>query len=350
MSRLAVFLPLALVLATAACSDPSDTPGSTGAGGAAASGAGPGATGSGGIPFDPGGEVTTFDAGVGPITVDSGGEDTQCIVMNLGNEEGAFVRRFRASLNQGSHHMIVYRSDETVEDLTPAPCQGFSGLLEGDAPVFIAQNANAQLVFPKDDQGVPVGLEIQPAQMFRIEIHFINTTDAPLDVTGKIFADTVPLTANVVRSDLAFWGTNDFAGTGAIMGSDIPPNASADTGMKFQLALADTRSFALTTHQHHLGTRMRVWYADNADDTSRSPARALRPAARVPRERRLADEQQGPRLPLRVDQQHLGDDRLRRERQRRDVLPLALLLPVAGLQRLHQRLLHVNSSRGSAPS
>ncbi len=262
----------ACALAAGCSSDPAETgspAGGTGGSSSTGTSTTTGGTGSGG--FDPGGEVTTFDASIGPLGVDPGFEDTQCITVRLHNAEGAYVRRFRTTLNQGSHHMIVYRSNETVEQTTPEPCQGFSGLLKGEAPIFIAQNAAAELVLPTDGT-TPVALEIAPDQMLRIELHFINPGGAPLDVVGQVFLDTVPLGTDVIPSDLAFWGTNDFMGTGAVAGSDIPANGTGDTGMKFQLGLAGSKSFALTTHQHHLGTRMRVWYADNADDTSQPVA------------------------------------------------------------------------------
>jgi copper type II ascorbate-dependent monooxygenase-like protein len=178
------------------------------------------------------------------------------------NPVGAFVRRFRADLTQGSHHMIVYRSNATTESPTPVPCQSFSGLLSGEHPLFIAQQLNSDLVFPTDDSGVPVGFQIDPMQMVRMELHYINTTEAPIQVTGKALVDTVPLSTKVTTSDIAFEGTSQF---------DIPPNSMADTGIRFQGGLPGTKTFALTTHQHHLGTRMRVWYAKDASDTSHAP-------------------------------------------------------------------------------
>jgi Copper type II ascorbate-dependent monooxygenase, C-terminal domain len=224
-----------------------------GTGGSATSGAG----GSGG--FDPGGMRSTVSTSMGPIAAAAGTETTQCIVVSLKNANGAFVRRFRADLGTGSHHLIAYRSNATQEDLTPKDCNGFSGLFSGEHPIFIAQQAKSELVFPTDKSGVPVGFEIVPNQMVRLEMHYINTTDKPLDVTGKIYLDTVPLSTNVIKSDLAFWGTQDFS---------IPPNASFETAVKFQRALAGSKTFALTTHQHRLGTQMRVWYGNSASDTS----------------------------------------------------------------------------------
>jgi len=180
--------------------------------------------------------------------------------VSLGNGAGALVRRFRAELTDGSHHLIVYRSKSTQASPNPVNCGGFSGLFGGEYPIFIAQQKAAELVMPTDAETVtPVAFEIGPDQMLRYELHYINVTSQPMEVAGSVHFDTVPLETQVIKSDLAFWGT---------VGIEIDPMASFDTGVKFQKGLAGTKTFALTTHQHQLGTRMRVWHAANAGDTS----------------------------------------------------------------------------------
>jgi hypothetical protein len=266
---------LMFVTFAVACSssvDSTDPPAGTGAaagtGGASGSGTvtGTGSTsagaGSGGGTFDPGGKLTTLETAMGPLSVQPGVENTQCVVTNLKNAEGAFVRRFRAELGEGSHHMIVYLSNATTEDPQPKNCNSFSGVLGGEHPIFIAQQEHSELVFPTDS-GVPVGFEIKPKQMVRIEMHYIDVTSKPIDVSGKIFLDTIPLTSTLIKSDLAFWGTKDI---------NIPANKAGDTGVKFQRGLTGTKTFALTTHQHHLGTEMLVWYAKDASDQSQQIA------------------------------------------------------------------------------
>jgi hypothetical protein len=235
------------------------TTGSSSGAGGASSGAGSGSSSSSGE-FDAGAMVTTIDKEMGPISAQSGTETTQCITVNLKNAEGAFVRRFRADLGDGSHHMIVYTSSKTVEQPIPQDCNSFSGILAGEHPIFIAQQAHAELIFPTDDSGVPVGFEIQPNQMVKLEMHYINTTNAPIDVTGKISLDTVSLSTKVTKSDLAFWGTTQIS---------IPANSVGDTGVRYQHALSGTKTFALTTHQHKLGTEMLVWYGDSANDPNK---------------------------------------------------------------------------------
>ena len=230
-----------------------------GTGGAGTTGPGPGSSSSTGE-FDAGAKVTTIARSMGPLTMQAGMENTQCVTINLNNPEGAYVRRVRADLTSGSHHMIVYTSSKTEEDPVPKDCLPFSGILGGEHPIFIAQQPHSELEFPTDENGTPVGFEIPPYQMVKLEMHYINTSNFPLEVIGKISFDTVPLSTVVTKSDLAFWGTTKI---------EIPPNSAGDTGVLFQPALAGTKTFALTTHQHHLGTEMLVWYGEGADDPNK---------------------------------------------------------------------------------
>lgn len=232
---------------------------SSGPGGAGGSGAGPGSTSSTGG-SDTGITVTTTARSMGPLTVQSGQENTQCVTVNLNNSEGAYVLRILADLSSGSHHMVVYTSDETVEDPEPKACLPFGGILTGEHPIFIAQQSHAEFPFPKDENGTPVGFEIQPHQMVKIEMHYINVTKFPLEVTGKVTFDIAPLGSKVTKSDLAFWGTTKI---------NVPAQSAGDTGVLFQKALPGTKTFALTTHQHHLGTQMLVWYGESADDPNK---------------------------------------------------------------------------------
>jgi hypothetical protein len=243
----------------AGCSSTVASEGAGGSTGSTTSTSSSGSAGTGGD-FDAGGAVTTYTTGMGPISLMPGEEETNCITIHLGNAAGGFVRRFRADLGVGSHHMIVYQSADTVEAPTPTPCVALSGILEGEHPVFIAQQATAELDFPSDENGVPVGFQIAANQMVKVEFHTINTTMAPLMVSGTAYMDTVPLSTKVTISDMAFWGTKKI---------NIPMGPSTfDTGVLFQAAIPNTHSFAVTTHQHHLGTEMKVWYSTGLSDTS----------------------------------------------------------------------------------
>jgi hypothetical protein len=205
---------------------------------------------------------TTFVARVGPWSLEAGQELTRCIVFRLDNPQGAFIRGIHAELGVHSHHMSIYRSADTAETLTPFDCRGFDTVLQGDRPLFIAQQERAALTFPDDDGGNPVGFPIDAHQMVRLEMHYLDTTAAPVSSSGTFYLETVPLSASVVPADIAFWGT---------IGIHIPPHSAWKTEVGFVEAPPSYRTFALTTHQHHLGTRMRVWHADDATDTASPP-------------------------------------------------------------------------------
>jgi len=178
----------------------------------------------------------------------------------MDNAEAGYVRRMRGELSQGSHHMIVYTSEETEEQLTPFPCGGFEGIVAFDdggvpgldstnTPIFIAQQPLVEIDLPEEN-GVPVGFRIEAHQMLLVELHWYNTTSEDRDVTGKFEVEMLPEDHSIVESSFAFWGT---------VAIDIPPASKGDTGVLFQRGLSDTKGFAMTTHQHALGTRMRIW-------------------------------------------------------------------------------------------
>jgi len=209
-----------------------------------------------------GGASGSVTSAIGPYPIDPGDEKTQCIVFRLDNPEGGFIRNIRAELGLHSHHMTIYRSASTTEQRTPFDCRGFDSVFDGDQPIFIAQQENAALAFPSDDGGQPVGFAIDAHQMVRMEMHYLNTTPEAATSEGRFILDTIPVSTSVVPADIAFWGTDDI---------HIPPHAAWKTDPRFVLGQPGNRMFALTTHQHSLGTRIRGWYADSAADITQAP-------------------------------------------------------------------------------
>ncbi|MEZ4371100.1 MAG: hypothetical protein R3B07_09755 [Polyangiaceae bacterium] len=234
---------------------------SSGSGGSAGASAG-GSGGSGGTTE----VLSTVESTIGPVSAAVGDEDTVCIFKRMKNPAG-FVRNIRGHLTDGSHHMIVYVSGETEEQLEPKPCGGFSGIfnLNGgipgldsvDIPVFIAQQHEAELNLPSDPEtGKPLGFRVEENQMLRIELHWFNTTPKAQQVTGTVEFDVAGENEDVIESSFAFWGSTVI---------DIAPHSQYTTPVLFQKALADTKGFAVTTHQHQLGTNMKIWKADGTN-------------------------------------------------------------------------------------
>ena len=84
-------------------------------------------SGGGGVDAGPpdGAPPGSFTVTFGPVTVQSGQEDTQCVVKRLGNPEMLRVGQIHNVLGASSHHFIVYRTADTVEQTTPFACQPF---------------------------------------------------------------------------------------------------------------------------------------------------------------------------------------------------------------------------------
>jgi Copper type II ascorbate-dependent monooxygenase, C-terminal domain len=213
------------------------------------------ATGDGGVETT---TSTTITTSVGPIPVMSNEETTVCITLRLPNTDSVYIPRITVDLAPGSHHLVVYRSMATEENLTPAPCTAFQGILMGQAvPLMISEKLADDLTFP---QGV--ALKIEPHQMIELEAHYINTGATTLQGTGNVHFETVPVTtANVIESDLGFFGT---------LGIVIPPGVQSN-GPMFVKGLAGTHGFALTTHEHRLGTDFKIWAATSATDVNHTP-------------------------------------------------------------------------------
>ncbi len=194
-----------------------------------------------------------FVANWGPVTVQPGQENTQCIVVRLGNPTAIKVHQMRNLLSTGSHHLIVYKDDmDTVEQPTPYDCQPFAGALNLTgmvAPMMITQKQVDQLTLPDG-----VAYTLAANQMVRIEMHFINSTEAPIAATATSEFYAAESASIRDEANILFIGTPDI---------DIPAGATMDiqtyfTPSRAQLDLTGAKFFAITGHTHHLGTNVTV--------------------------------------------------------------------------------------------
>src|SRR5687768_12763112 len=75
------------------------------------------------------------------IAIRPGQEDTQCVVMRLGNEKPLRVGAIHNVLGGSSHHLIVYRVNDTEERKAPFPCAPFTDTLDPakGSPLMVTQ-------------------------------------------------------------------------------------------------------------------------------------------------------------------------------------------------------------------
>lgn len=189
----------------------------------------------------------------GPVTVQPGQENTQCIQTRLSNTTPIKVHDMHNVLSPGSHHLIVYRDNKTTaETTTPVNCQPFTGALNPTgtvAPIMITQRSDDPLYMPEG-----VAYTMAANQMIRIEMHFINSTDAPLQITATVDLFAAEESTIHDEADLLFIGSPDV---------DIPAGGTVTldqffTPSRAQLDITQAKFFAITGHTHKFGTKMEV--------------------------------------------------------------------------------------------
>jgi hypothetical protein len=249
-------LPLALVLALAflmaACGSASSGPD----GGLADAGSAPDA-----FIAPPG----SFAVVWGEVSVDPGIERTQCVVKRIGNVTPIKVGTIHNSLSTVSHHLIVYRTSDTEERPTPFDCQPFADTLDPSkgAPIMITQKHDDLLELPAG-----VAYSMAANQLVRIEMHYINTTDAPQLATAT--STFVPMAEADFHDEagLLFIGTPDI-----YLGAGQAP--SVTKFFPLPARYNDVDFYALTGHTHQFGLDVRINLATSIDDDEGPPLYAF---------------------------------------------------------------------------
>lgn len=218
----------ALVLAAAACGE--DTPGPD--------------------EFEP--NPTTgerFAVTWGPFTIAAGEEDTRCVEKRLTNAEAKWIAKIHTRLTGASHHLIVYRMPGTEERPEPYPCLPFIDTLRPEsegAPLMVSQIPQETLELPRG-----VAFDVAPQQLVRLEMHYLNASDAPMEVTAEAIFEVLPPEELRHEADFLFIGNPDIR---------LPPGPSTLGPTPFEMPeeLADVKIFAMTGHTHQWGTNVVV--------------------------------------------------------------------------------------------
>jgi hypothetical protein len=196
------------------------------------------------------GIATTYDVGVGPITLMPGEERTVCVDKKIAANHPVDVVKIASEMTKGGHHLVFYKSAATVESTTPFACQTFRDVLGGTVPLYIAQKPQTELNFPSN-----VAYSMPANQMLRVELHFVNTTSAPLAVSGTVHLGEAKEGSITEHANLMFYGN---------VGILIPPLSMATVGPSFHAIAAGRKIFGLTGHQHRLGTSVTIELSTDA--------------------------------------------------------------------------------------
>jgi hypothetical protein len=238
----------------------------TGTGGQAGtgqSGAGGGQAGAGGLGGAGGQAPTSYAITFGPLQVGPGVEDTQCVVVRLGNSAAIHVGQVHNQAGPAAVQMILYTSTDTTEQPTPFRCTPFVGVYtqSGMTPLTISQNSDETLTFPAG-----VGIPLAANQMMRIELHFVNasTTDS-VSIQATSTLTTIP--DGSFQSAAAFLAVEDIdvslspGAAQTMLGPVFVPFPANVTGAKF---------FAATGEEHKWGTSAQLFSAASSFDPGTS--------------------------------------------------------------------------------
>ncbi len=195
--------------------------------------------------------VETRSLTIGPVTVPAGGENTVCVVLDLGNDAPRMIRSIRTELSAGTHHVIVTRSDAAPSP-TPTPCGAFAGGAVDSEVLFIAQQSEATLAYPPG-----AGLEVAAHQSIHLEMHYFNAqATEPQEISGTVHLDLSDDVAGLRPVRLLF--TGEF--------SLFIPAGGMTTVSSFHPLEIGTTLFATTAHTHHWGRHASVELATSAAD------------------------------------------------------------------------------------
>lgn len=217
---------------------------------------GGGGAGADGGPDDP--LIAQYSLTWGPVSVPPSQESTQCVWLRLSNDTEIKVHQLHNLLGTSSHHLIVYRDDmDTVEQATPVPCQPFTGALNPTGrifPIMITQKHDDELTLPRH-----VAYTLAPHQMIKIEMHYLNPSDAPVQATATVDVFAADPTAIRDEANILFIGTPDIS---------LPAETRTEVHEYFDpgraaLDLGGAKFFAITGHTHRLGLDVQVGTASD---------------------------------------------------------------------------------------
>lgn len=194
---------------------------------------------------DPDGGLDQPDYGFQIVTPDievgAGIETTKCFYTTVDIDEDVGVKQWASEMTDGCHHLIVYFTDTAAApDGTVDDCEAASGV-----PVwtYSAQTQEQHLDMPEN-----VGMKVKAQQHLYVQMHFLNATLAPLDVSATIngnayapgveYTPAAPYITYNTEIDLDPGETATFGGTCAV-----------PDGVEF---------FTMSTHAHKRATHTQV--------------------------------------------------------------------------------------------
>ncbi|HEX4352936.1 MAG TPA: hypothetical protein VHZ95_08485 [Polyangiales bacterium] len=206
------------------------------------------------------GDGKSLSAIIDMHAIPGGGQDHQCVIVELPNTQAVWVNDLHATLSTGSHHLIVdRRSSDSALQTAAASCPPSMG--GDDTRLLIAQQHDTRVTLPS---GVAYRLEAH--QRIYLQLHYINMSSAAEDIQGR-----VDLTLADAASGTPIEAQSLFTGALSI---DVAPHSpgSVTSFLKPADSAGKVRHvFALTSHTHSLGVRATIERVASANAPASTP-------------------------------------------------------------------------------
>jgi Copper type II ascorbate-dependent monooxygenase, C-terminal domain len=182
---------------------------------------------------------------IGPINLAAGEERTVCSRFRLPSTSDLDVVQIDATLAPGSHHLILYKSDETTEQKDIYDCPPLD--TNNEVPLYIAETkTNNHLPLPTG-----VAYHLVAGQMVKLEAHYLNASSNAIVGQGDVQL-TIGAPATYQPADIMFCGS-----VVQLYTTGVPPGMSSLNPGFYQIP-AGIKIFGLTTHQHMRGSLMTI--------------------------------------------------------------------------------------------
>jgi hypothetical protein len=170
-----------------------------------------------------------------PFTVPAGTEVYKC--QNFKNPFGGAaveVKEFESHMTSGSHHLLLFYKASATDD----PIEDCSGL-EFAASPYGSQRPDDGIRYPDG-----VAALVPGANGFRLQAHYLNTTQQPIDASVKVvFHLALPGTITDHASVLFFNNTDIYIPSGS---TPVPQTKTCTVSQDINLIMA-------TSHMHQHG-------------------------------------------------------------------------------------------------
>jgi copper type II ascorbate-dependent monooxygenase-like protein len=183
---------------------------------------------------DPAATSRTVAMAMDRFTVMPGQEVWKC--QDFANPFGgdAQVVTWRAHMAEGSHHLLVTQIDG-AQDTAVTDC----GRANLDGQVFDSQASESETAYPEG-----VAFAVPAGRGFRVEAHYLNAGDVPLEGAVTIEADVDDSGAQLIPAGPLLYTTADIS---------IPPGGQRVTVTHTCTVTHDLTLFDAVSHMHRRG-------------------------------------------------------------------------------------------------